>query len=103
MRILTEPKNALCMQYVALLAAERVELEFQADAVAEVARIAAEVNRALENIGARRLHTVIEKLLDELSFSAPEIGPQKVVITGAYVRERLAEVLGREDLSRFIL
>ncbi|MBK6846653.1 MAG: ATP-dependent protease ATPase subunit HslU [Proteobacteria bacterium] len=102
-RILTEPKNALCMQYVALLAAEQVELVFQPDAVAEVARIAAEVNRSLENIGARRLHTVIEKLLEELSFAAPEVGPQRVLITGAYVRERLEQVLAREDLSRFIL
>ncbi|PID38375.1 MAG: HslU--HslV peptidase ATPase subunit [Proteobacteria bacterium] len=102
-RILTEPKNALCSQYVALMKTEGIELEFRADAVKELARVAAEVNSTMENIGARRLHTVLEKVLDELSFEAPDIGPQTITITEQYVRERLREVLDKEDLSRFIL
>ncbi|MCA9665895.1 MAG: ATP-dependent protease ATPase subunit HslU [Myxococcales bacterium] len=102
-RILVEPKNALCTQYRALMATEGIDLSFEDDAVSEIARIAAEVNDSMENIGARRLHTVMEKLIEELSFEAPEIGPQRVPITAKYVRERLDEVLAREDLSRYIL
>jgi ATP-dependent HslUV protease ATP-binding subunit HslU len=102
-RILTEPENALTKQYTALLATEKITIEFRPEAVAEIARIAAEVNSRMENIGARRLHTVLERLLDELSFEAPDLGAQTIPITAAYVRERLADVLRDEDLSQFVL
>jgi ATP-dependent HslUV protease ATP-binding subunit HslU len=102
-RILTEPKNALCKQYVALMATEDIELDFREDSITELAAIAARVNSTMENIGARRLHTVLEKVLEELSFEAPDIGAQKVDITADYVKQRLSEVLEREDLSRYIL
>jgi ATP-dependent HslUV protease ATP-binding subunit HslU len=102
-RILTEPENALTRQYVALLATEDVTLEFTEDAIAEIARIAADVNERTENIGARRLHTVMERLLDETSFDAPEMGGRHVRVDGALVRERLDAILQDEDLSRFIL
>jgi ATP-dependent HslUV protease ATP-binding subunit HslU len=102
-RILTEPENALTKQYVALLATEKVHLDIQADAIAEIARIAAEVNARMENIGARRLHTVMERLLDELAFEAPELGERTIPITAAYVRERLQGILKDEDLSQYVL
>ncbi|RUM88760.1 MAG: HslU--HslV peptidase ATPase subunit [Thermodesulfatator sp.] len=102
-RILTEPENALVKQYQALLATEGVELEFTQDGLQEIARIAYEVNERTENIGARRLYTVMEKLLEEISFSAPDIAPTRVVINGDYVREKLADIAGDLDLSRFIL
>jgi ATP-dependent HslUV protease ATP-binding subunit HslU len=102
-RILTEPENALTRQYVALLATEQVELVFTDDAIAELARIAAEVNERTENIGARRLHTVMERLLDQTSFDAPEMGGQAVRVDGAMVRDRLEAILQDQDLSRFIL
>jgi len=102
-RILTEPKNALLKQYAALLETEDVQLNFGADAVEEIARIAAEVNERMENIGARRLHTVLERLLDEVSFSAPEMHGKEIAIDAAYVRERLTPILKNEDLSRYIL
>jgi len=102
-RILTEPENALCRQYSALMATEAITVEFRPDAVDEIAHIAADVNQRMENIGARRLHTIMEKLLEELSFEAPDIGPQTVVVTSGYVKERLSEVLAQEDLSRYIL
>ncbi len=102
-RILTEPENALIRQYTALLATEGVALAFREDAIAEIARIAASVNERTENIGARRLHTVMERLLDQISFDAPEMGGREVVIDGTYVRERLEQILQDEDLSRYIL
>ncbi len=102
-RILTEPKNALLKQYVALMATEHVTLRFTDDAVGEVARIAAAVNERTENIGARRLHTVLEKLLEDLSFDAPERGAREVVIDAADVRAKLDAILTDEDLSRYIL
>jgi ATP-dependent HslUV protease ATP-binding subunit HslU len=102
-RILTEPENALVKQYTALLATEKVHLDIQADAVAEIARIAADVNARMENIGARRLHTIMERLLDELSFEAPELGEQTVPITATYVRDRLQGLLKDEDLSQYVL
>ena len=102
-RILTEPENSLTKQYQALLATEHIGIRFTDDAVAEIARIAADVNSRSQNIGARRLHTVMERLLDELSFAASDIGPQEVVITEAYVRERLGEIVKNEDLSKYIL
>jgi ATP-dependent HslUV protease ATP-binding subunit HslU len=101
-RILTEPKNALIKQYQALLSTEGVELSFTEDAVAEIAAISEHINEQTENIGARRLHTVLEKLLEEVSFAAEEHAGA-FSIDGAYVRERLEPVMGREDLSRYIL
>ncbi len=104
LRILTEPENSLTRQYQALLATEGVQLSFERDAVAEVARMAALANERMQNIGARRLHTILERLLDELSFEAPELpGGKEVVITVEYVRERLTKVLEDEDLSKYIL
>jgi len=102
-RILTEPKNALLKQYEALLATEGVHLKFAEDAVVEIARIASEVNERTENIGARRLHTVLERLLDDVSFAAPEMRGQEVTIDGQHVRDRLSPILKNEDLSRYIL
>jgi len=102
-RILTEPKNALIRQYEALLETEGVHLKFAADAVQEIALIASDVNERTENIGARRLHTILERLLDEVSFSAPEMHGKEVAINADYVRERLAPILNNEDLSRYIL
>lgn len=102
-RILTEPKNALLAQYTALLATENVTLEFQPDAAEEIARIAATVNERTENIGARRLHTVVERLLEELSFDGPELNGQRIVINAAYVKDKLDAIVKDEDLSRYIL
>jgi ATP-dependent HslUV protease ATP-binding subunit HslU len=102
-RILKEPRNSLVRQYTALLATEGVDVQFRDDAVEEVARIAAEVNERMENIGARRLHTVMERLLDPVSFDAAELRGQRIVIDAATVRERLAGVADDEDLSRYIL
>ncbi len=102
-RILTEPQNAILKQYVALLATEQVKLSFTQDAVEEIAAIAAEVNRSTEDIGARRLHTVVERLLENLSFDAPDLGGQEVVIDAKYVREMLGDIVKNEDLSRYIL
>ncbi len=102
-RILTEPKNALIRQYEALLETEGVHLKFATDAVQEIALIASDVNERTENIGARRLHTILERLLDKVSFSAPEMRGKEVAIDAAYVRERLAPILNNEDLSRYIL
>jgi ATP-dependent HslUV protease ATP-binding subunit HslU len=102
-RILTEPENALTKQYTALLATEQVTLDIRPDAVAEIARIAAQVNARMENIGARRLHTIMERVLDELAFEAPSLGPTTVPITAAYVKERLEGILKDEDLSQYVL
>lgn len=103
-RILREPQNSLLKQYTALLATEGVELSFADDAVDEIARIAREVNERSENIGARRLHTVMERLLDEVSFEASELPPGHAIrVDAAYVRRRLADVVKDEDLSRYIL
>ena len=102
-RILTEPKNALLTQYSALLATENVTLAFVADAVEEIARIAAIVNERTENIGARRLHTVVERLVEDLSFDAPELDGQEVTINARVVRDKLEEIVKDEDLSRYIL
>ncbi|HET7318870.1 MAG TPA: ATP-dependent protease ATPase subunit HslU [Nitrospirota bacterium] len=102
-RILTEPQNALIKQQVALLATEEIELGFSADAIEEIAGIAAQVNERTENIGARRLHTIMERLLDEISFDAPDKKGAKININAGYVRERMADILKSEDLSRYIL
>lgn len=102
-RILREPKNALIKQYTALLATEGIELEFTEAGIDEIARLAGEVNAASENIGARRLHTVMEKLLEDISFQAPDLPEKKVTIDDAYVRDRLAGIVKDEDLSKYIL
>ncbi|MBI3757264.1 MAG: ATP-dependent protease ATPase subunit HslU [Deltaproteobacteria bacterium] len=102
-RILTEPRNALLMQYVALLATENVTLTFQPSAAEELARIAAVVNERTENIGARRLHTVVERLLDELSFDGPELSGKEVKIDAQYVKDKLDAIVKDEDLARYIL
>lgn len=101
--ILTEPENALTKQYVNLLKTENLEVEFQKDAIHEIAKIAASVNQNMENIGARRLHTILEKLLEDLSFEAPELTLEKMVITPEYVREKLASIAQDRDLSQYIL
>jgi ATP-dependent HslUV protease ATP-binding subunit HslU len=102
-RILTEPKNALIKQYTALLETEGVKVEFSLEAIQEIARLAAEVNQSTDNIGARRLHTILEKLLEDLSFEAPDIHLDVVRITPEYVREKLANIVGNRDLSQYIL
>jgi ATP-dependent HslUV protease ATP-binding subunit HslU len=102
-RILKEPRSSLVRQYIALLATEGVDVQFRDDAVEEVARIAAEVNERMENIGARRLHTVMERLLDEISFDASELRGQRIVVDAAYVKQRLEGIATDEDLSRYIL
>jgi ATP-dependent HslUV protease ATP-binding subunit HslU len=102
-RILTEPENALIKQYRALLNTEGIRLTFTPEAVKEIAGLATTVNERTENIGARRLHTVMERLLEEISFTAPDLTAQEITITDAYVRERLAKLIDDEDLSRYIL
>ena len=102
-RILTEPENSLTRQYRALLATEGVTLDFKADGVRRLAEIAQEVNTRTENIGARRLHTVLEKLLEGVAFQAPDIPERTIVIDAAYVDGRLGAIAGNEDLSRYIL
>jgi len=102
-RILTEPKSALIKQYMALLSTEGVTLRFTDDAVGRIADFATLVNERTENIGARRLHTVMEKLLDHVSFEAPDLSDKAVTIDGAYVDRMLADIVGNDDLSRYIL
>jgi ATP-dependent HslUV protease ATP-binding subunit HslU len=102
-RILTEPRNALIKQYAALLETEGVTLAFEESGIRRVAEFATLVNERTENIGARRLHTVMEKLLDEISFNAPEMDGVTVSIDQAYVDRMLAGVVANEDLSRYIL
>jgi ATP-dependent HslUV protease ATP-binding subunit HslU len=102
-RILTEPENSLIKQYVALLKTEDVALSFGEDAIDAIADLAAEVNRGVENIGARRLHTILERLLEEISFSASDRGGETIAIDAAYVREKIADLAKNADLSKFIL
>jgi ATP-dependent HslUV protease ATP-binding subunit HslU len=102
-RILTQPENALTKQYTALLSTEGVTLDIRPDAVDEIARVATLVNSRMENIGARRLHTIMERVLDDLAFEAPSLGTVTVPITAAYVRERLDGILKDEDLSQYVL
>jgi len=102
-RILTEPKNALIKQYVALLETEGVKLNITEDAVAAVARFATNVNEQTENIGARRLHTILEKVLDEISFEAPDLKKKNVRVDAAYVSKQLSDIVKNQDLSRYIL
>jgi ATP-dependent HslUV protease ATP-binding subunit HslU len=103
LRILTEPKHALTKQYAELLATEGVTLEFTPDGIEALADIAFEVNRTAQNIGARRLHTILERVVEEVSYESPELDRKKVIIDGSYVRERLTAILEKEDLSKFIL
>ncbi len=102
-RILTEPKNALIKQYTALLETEGVKLSFSEDGIATIARFATTVNDQTENIGARRLHTIMEKLLEELSFEAPDLKRKNIKIDDAYVSKQLADIVKNQDLSRYIL
>jgi ATP-dependent HslUV protease ATP-binding subunit HslU len=102
-RILTEPKSSLTKQYIALLETEGVKLEFTPDALDEVARFAFRVNEGTENIGARRLHTIMERVLDEISFDAPEKKGQQFLVDAAYVQKMLSEIVKDQDLSRYIL
>ena len=102
-RILTEPRSALIKQYIALMATEGVELQFSDDGVATIAEFATIVNERTENIGARRLHTVMERLLDEVSFEAPNLTDKQITIDASYVRRMLADIVKNEDLSRYIL
>jgi ATP-dependent HslUV protease ATP-binding subunit HslU len=102
-RILTEPRSALVKQYIALMATEGVTLVFADDAIQAVAEFATVVNERTENIGARRLHTVMERLLDEVSFAAPELADQTITIDAVYVRRMLADIVKNEDLSRYVL
>lgn len=102
-RILTEPENALTKQYTALLETEGIRVEFTREAIEELAKIAEEVNNHTENIGARRLHTILEKLLEDLSFEAPDLNLESLTITPEYVREKLADIAKNRDLSQYIL
>jgi len=102
-RILTEPRGALTKQYKALLETEGCELIFTDDAVHSLAEYAFQVNQRTQNIGARRLNTIMERLLEELSFEAPEMGSSRVEINAAYVKKRLEDISNDEDLSKFIL
>lgn len=102
-RILTEPKNALVKQYTALLDTEGVKVSFAEDSIGEIALLAYQVNEKLENIGARRLHTIMEKLFDEISFDAPELEEKEITVDAEYVKRQLADIVEDKDLSRYIL
>jgi ATP-dependent HslUV protease ATP-binding subunit HslU len=102
-KILQEPKNALIKQYVALLETEGIKLSFTEEAIGEIAKFATVVNEQTENIGARRLHTIMERLLDEISFEGPDLKKKTVKIDSAYVQKQLAQIVKDQDLSRYIL
>ncbi|MCU1292534.1 MAG: heat shock protein HslVU, ATPase subunit HslU [Bryobacterales bacterium] len=102
-RILKEPKSALVKQYIALLETEGIKLSFSEDSLTEIAKVAAQVNDQAENIGARRLHTIMEKLLEDISFEGPDLKKKNVKIDAVYVRKQLAEIVKDQDLSRYIL
>jgi ATP-dependent HslUV protease ATP-binding subunit HslU len=102
-RILKEPKNALTKQYIALLETEGIKLKFGDDSIEEMAKLAAEVNQSTENIGARRLHTILEKVLEEISFEGPDLKKKKITIDAEYVRKQLSSIVKDQDLSRYIL
>ena len=102
-RILTEPDNALVKQYIALLKAEGVHLTFKEDAIDEIAEMSAQVNQRTENIGARRLQTIMEKFLEDISFNAPDLEEKNITIDASYIREKLKDIVQDEDLSRYIL
>ena len=102
-RILREPKSALIKQYTALLATEGIHLTFTDDALHEIASLSARVNEATENIGARRLHTIMERVLDEISFAGGEATEKNITIDAAYVQQQLESIVKDQDLSRYIL
>jgi ATP-dependent HslUV protease ATP-binding subunit HslU len=102
-KILTEPQNALLKQYEALLATEGIELNFQPDAISRLAQLACDVNEQAEDIGARRLHTLLEKLLEQISFNAPELTEKTITVDAAYVDKQLADIVINRDLTQFIL
>ena len=102
-RILTEPKNALVLQYIALLRTEGVNISFTQGAVDKIARIAVEVNASMENIGARRLHTLMERLLEDILFDAPDVEETSISIDSDFVERQLADIARNQDLSRYIL
>jgi len=102
-RILKEPDNSLIKQYKALLKTENVDLEFSEDGIDTIANLATEVNSSVENIGARRLHTIIERVLDDISFSATDRSGEKIIINSEYVKKNLGELVKDTDLSKFIL
>ena len=102
-RILKEPDNSLIKQYKALLKTENVDLEFSEDGIETIANLASEVNSSVENIGARRLHTIIERILDEISFTATDRSGEKITIDSNYVNENLGQLVKDNDLSKFIL
>ena len=102
-RILTEPEASLIKQYIALMAVEEVTLELTDDAIAEIADLAAEINHGVENIGARRLHTVMEKLMEDISFTASERNGESIIIDAEHVREKVGELAKDVDLRKFIL
>jgi ATP-dependent HslUV protease ATP-binding subunit HslU len=102
-KILVEPDNALLKQYQALIETEGIQLEFSDDAIRKLAEVAFEVNQNTDNIGARRLHTILERLLEDLSFEAPDINLEKIVITPQYVEDKLGKISKNKDLSQFIL
>jgi ATP-dependent HslUV protease ATP-binding subunit HslU len=102
-RILVEPENSLIKQYSLLLTTEGISLEFTENAIKEIAAIASEVNASTENIGARRLHTVMTKILEEILFAAPHVSEKEIKITDSYVNAKLKDIVGDVDLSRYIL
>ena len=102
-RILTETDNALTLQYTALMGTEEVTVEFTEDGIAALAKIAADVNQSIENIGARRLYTVMERVFEELSFTAPDRGGEKVIVAASFVEENLGELATGSDMSRYVL
>ena len=101
--ILTETQNSLIKQYVGLLGTEKVELEFDESGIDSIASLATEINQNVENIGARRLHTIMEKLLEEVSFNASDLGPTKIIINKKFVETNLVDLIKSQDLSKFIL
>ena len=101
--ILTETQNSLIKQYIGLLGTEKVELVFDDDGIDKIAELATEINQNVENIGARRLHTIMEKLLEDVSYNASDMGPQKININTKYVEKNLGELIKSQDLSKFIL
>ncbi|MBT5899928.1 MAG: AAA domain-containing protein, partial [Candidatus Pelagibacter sp.] len=102
-RILKEPDNSLIKQYVALMKTENVELQFTDDGIEELAEISSQINSTIENIGARRLHTILEKVLEEISFSAPDKSGEKIVVDKSFVQKNLGDIIKDKDLSKFIL
>jgi ATP-dependent HslUV protease ATP-binding subunit HslU len=102
-RILTEPSNALLKQYTALMETEGVSLTFTPESIEEIARVACELNQEMENIGARRLHTIMEKVLEEISYELPDLDTKEIIIDRGYVRNKILKIVKNKDLSKYIL